>query len=269
MKLSAEFFDHVRQALLGGRMSQAYVDGCNVLASTFVGSTDELAYVLATAHHETASTMRPIFEKGPKSYFSKYDGRRDLGNTQPGDGFRFRGRGFVQITGRTNYTRYGIEKTPDDALKPQIAANIMCDGMRSGKFTGKKLADYFGKGKCDPLGARRIINGTDRAKLIAGYWSVFKEALEEAPAKQDAAPAAPVITAKPVSQQTTTLAAGGIGAMTIIGWFSDALTQAKTHMQPLLDILPIQPSTLHVVLTLALAAWIIRERLRYAREEGR
>lgn len=268
MKLTAAFFGHVRTSLMGGRMPQAYVDGCNVLASVFTGTIDEFAYVLATAHHETAATMQPIYERGPKSYFSKYDGRADLGNTQPGDGFRYRGRGFVQITGRKNYARYGIDKTPDDALRPNIAAKIAIDGMRSGKFTGKKLANYFGDGKCDPLEARRIINGMDKARLIAGHWAVFKAALEaEDFGAVTGAGEAPHIetTGKPAAQSTINQAAGGIGILAMLG---AALKQAREAIQPILDTIPIEPQWIVTAGTVGLAAYIIRERRRHARESG-
>ena len=70
-----------------------------------------LAYALATTYHETAFTMQPIHERGgPKWFFHVYDkdgGRpkvaADLGNSQKGDGVRFHGRGYVQLTGRSNY----------------------------------------------------------------------------------------------------------------------------------------------------------------------
>ena len=237
--LTAAFYDHVRSALMGGRMPQTYVDGCNALAAAFHGTVDEFAYVLATAHHETAHTMQPIYERGPKSYFAKYDGRRDLGNTVPGDGFRYRGRGYVQITGRLNYERYGIADRPDDALKPDIAAKIIVDGMRRGVFTGKSLANYFGVGKADPVGARRIINGTDKAKLIASHWHVFKTALEA----EDAADPAPVeVTGKPAVKSTTNAAAAGLGAIGILGMFSDALKEVKEMFAPVLEMLPVSPS---------------------------
>jgi len=132
-----------------------------------------LAYMLATAWHETAHTLEPVTEYGSREYFNKYDGRKDLGNIRPGDGYKYRGRGYVQITGRNNYRKYGIEEIPEKALEPGFAAEIMIDGMTKGMFTGKKLSDYFSNKNNDPVNARRIINGIDRAERIAGYYQEF------------------------------------------------------------------------------------------------
>ena len=74
-----------------------------------------LAYALATTYHETAFTMRPIHEGRPPGISSTCtiktaSGRRspsDLGNTQKGDGVLFHGRGYVQLTGRSNYGKAG------------------------------------------------------------------------------------------------------------------------------------------------------------------
>lgn len=130
----------------------------------------QVAYVLATTQHE--SRYMPINEY---SSGQQYEGRTDLGNTQKGDGVRFKGRGFVQITGRTNYKKYseilGIDliKKPNSVLNPDIACFILVHGMVNGVFTGKKLSTYINSNKTDFINARRIINGTDRSGLIAGY----------------------------------------------------------------------------------------------------
>ncbi len=143
---------------------------------------NQCAYVLATVYHETAHTMKPIYERGPKAYFNKYEagtaiGKR-LGNTVKGDGFKYRGRGFVQLTGRANYAKYGLVDDPDQALDPKIAASIAVKGMQSGKFTGKKLSDYLTTSKTDFMNARRIINSKDKAALIASYARDYEMDLE-------------------------------------------------------------------------------------------
>jgi putative chitinase len=67
------------------------------------------------------------------------------------------------------------------ALQPEIAAKILVKGMQEGWFTGKKLADYLPQHAANRLQfqqARRIINGTDKADLIAGYALQFQSALD-------------------------------------------------------------------------------------------
>lgn len=67
---------------------------------------------------------------GPTAAQRRYEGRRDLGNTQPGDGYRYKGRGPIQITGRFNYRKYGqalgvdLENNPTLASTPEVAFRI-------------------------------------------------------------------------------------------------------------------------------------------------
>jgi len=190
------FFDAVRKAPFGGPLSQGQVAGMGAILDEWErrpSFTDLrwLAYMLATTFHETARKMTPIHEYGKASYF---DGRygpgtsvgKVLGNTQPGDGNRFHGRGYVQLTGRRNYTLAGaklgiaLAADPDRALELNLAAAIMFLGMSEGWFTGKKLADYISGSKADFTNARRIINGTDKATTIKGYALAFLDALDDA-----------------------------------------------------------------------------------------
>jgi predicted chitinase len=181
-----------------------------------VTQPEQRAYILATAYHE--SGLAPIEEFGPDSYFNRYEGKSSLGNTQPGDGLKFRGRGYVQITGRLNYGRYAeltrkpLLEQPELVLEKNLAAFILVHGMANGAFTTKKLGDYVNAEEIDFLGARRVVNGQDRALLIAGYADQFLELLlagrlgekreEDAPPAPPfvpAAPAAPVVPMPPVA----------------------------------------------------------------------
>ncbi len=189
-----------------GNLSQAQVSGLENLLN-FV-ETDQtitdirwLAYMLATVKHECADTYQPISERGQKVYFDKYEagtaiGKR-LGNAEKGDGYLFRGRGYVQITGRANYknlsSKLGLMDDddlitkPDKALSPNIAYKIMTHGMVNGSFTGKKLKDYINSSKADYKEARRIINALDQAEKIQGYAVKFESILKESSINLDAA----------------------------------------------------------------------------------
>lgn len=197
------FFGAVRP-LFGGSLSQGQVDGIEaLLAATAALPVTHRAYLLATAKHETADTMRPIVEYGGRKYFDKYDTGKlaaALGNTPAadGDGYLYRGRGYVQVTGRANYGKAGLAlgldllRHPDMALHPTVASQILVRGCSEGWFTGKKLGEYL---PGDYRNARRVVNGTDRADLIAGYARQFEIALVAAEdGSSDARPAAGAVT---------------------------------------------------------------------------
>lgn len=177
------FFAAVRNNPFGGSLSQGQVDGLNFILDAWeasgLGDPRWLAYMLATAFHETARTMQPIEEYG------KGRGRK-YGEPDPETGQTYYGRGYVQLTWRGNYEVMGqqvdldLVNHPELALDPTTAARIMFKGMVLGLFTGRKLSDYLVNGKTDFYNARRIVNGTDRAEDIAGYARAFLKALEAA-----------------------------------------------------------------------------------------
>jgi len=228
------FFSYVRRAPFGGRLTQAQIDGMTAILTEWdrrkLLDKRWLGYMLATSFHESGFTMQPIREMGGQKYLSKYDtGKlaKTLGNTPQadGDGQKFAGRGLVQITGRSNYRAFGIEGKPDEALKMPTAVRILFDGMIKGMFTGKKLGDYFNAATDDAEGARRIVNGTDKKSLIAGYHKNFMDALEAA---QEVLPPLDVSKAdasaddKPAGQSTTAVTTvgglfGGAGLSAILG----------------------------------------------------
>jgi len=199
LRFAQGFFDALRtNKMLGPSLSTDEVDGCSAITSACGAANWPIswtAYALATAYHETAHTMQPIKEYGGEAYFTRRygiegqrpDKAKELGNTEPGDGCRFCGRGFVQITGRRNYMKAGqalgidLVGNPDLALQPDVAADIMVKGMEGAWFTGKSLANYLPRVGYAGVGpfknARRIINGTDKDELIAGYALDFQKAL--------------------------------------------------------------------------------------------
>ena len=174
-------------------------DGLTTVLGRMVADADDwtnlpaLAYALATFKWETAHTFQPVHELGSLSYFDKYEPGtqlgQTLGNTCAGDGFLFRGRGYVQITGRANYHHIGqllgmdLISNPDMALDPAIAYKIAAGGMKNGWFTGRRLSQYFADGvQPDYINARRMINVLDHAQDIATIAQQFVMLLTPAPA---------------------------------------------------------------------------------------
>lgn len=194
----AKFFAAARGGILGPSLDSGEVQGCEAIIAAFAGHPIvDVAYALGTAYLETAHTMQPIKEfGGPKYFFRMYDinGQRphvarQLGNTQPGDGAKYPGRGYPQVTGRRNYQLaqdvFGIPfvAQPELMMVPVNAAKVMEHFMKLGLFTGKMLATYLPRTglatRSQFVPCRRVINGIDRADDVADYAFAFQSYLVE------------------------------------------------------------------------------------------
>jgi hypothetical protein len=134
-------------------------------------SLEVLAYILGTAEHESArfSTMKEF--GGERKWYAPYYGR-----------------GYVQLTHRGNYQKYNtklhtaglltssqnIVSNPNLLLQDSDAmrlcsAFVIVDGMLNGVFTGASVLRYINAKGINYVGARAVVNGSDRASLIAGY----------------------------------------------------------------------------------------------------
>lgn len=175
------FFDAVRKR--NGKLTQGQVDGFNAIfdeAERRRTPITHLAYMLATAWGETNKTMQPV-EEG--YYLGGEKARRFQRGLRY---YPYYGRGLVQLTWAENYRkagkRYGLdlENSPELALNPEVSINVMFDGMTEGWFTGHKLSDWVDNDPPSYVGARRIINGTNKAGHYAALARAFEGALTRA-----------------------------------------------------------------------------------------
>ena len=157
------------------------------------GITDpkERAHFLAQCAHESGgfSTKREIW--GPTAAQTRYEGRKDLGNTEKGDGKKFRGRGYIQITGRANYTAYnksllarGIKDdvvANPDLVATKFAADASCYwwknlGVGLTKLSLAGTADSNVKKVSTRVNGGDPANGlADRIGRFKGYWQSISE----------------------------------------------------------------------------------------------
>ena len=131
--------------------------------------------ILATVRVETGG-LQPIHEWGGESYWQQYEGRQDLGNVNTGDGVKYHGRGYIQLTGRANYRLYGeklqvdLENNPDLAMDPSVSARVLaCYFKDRGVDAAARAEDW--------RQVRKLVNG--------GYhgWDTFAQYIDRAKAQ--------------------------------------------------------------------------------------
>jgi hypothetical protein len=175
-------FDKGREKLFTKGYTQRQVDSINAIVyecnKQCVLMSEQVAYILATAYHEChdpkhpENRLTPMWEFGGETYLKskKY--------------YPFYGRGFSQLTWDYNYEkeqkRLGISlvKKPDLMLDILTSANSHVYCMMNGTYTGKKLTAYINPERVDYINSRRVVNGVDKASLIAGYAGDFYRCIE-------------------------------------------------------------------------------------------
>lgn len=172
-----KFFVEMRRIL--GPLSQSEVNGINlILAEAKKRNTpiNQFSYMGATDWWETGKSWQPVREA---YYLNMSETAKEAWRKRNLRYWPYYGRGLVQLTWEYNYRRAGqklgldLVNLPDLALRPDVAVQIMFDGMEEGWFTGKALDDYIdeidepdSEDLAEYVNARKIINGTDKALTI-------------------------------------------------------------------------------------------------------
>lgn len=181
-----------------GTPSAAQKDGmAQVIEASFRlypnGDPRWLAYILASIFHETGQMMVPVREgfkqtdSEAREHVKRLCARRHIADyAEPVNGISYFGRGRVQNTHLENYrklsTRFSRDfvNHPELLLDPAIDAEVSVVGHVEGIWTGRRLDEFITGDRADYVGARRIVNGQDRAAEIAGYARDFEAAVAAA-----------------------------------------------------------------------------------------
>lgn len=201
------FFDSLRTGpLFGGHLNERQVQGMEAIIHQWNLSMEsaapalspdiekkQLGYILGTVYREAGKDMYPVREGFAKddadaiahvtALFNRKVISHNYALPDPVTHLSYFGRGQVQVTWADNYKNIGhligkdLYHHPELALDVEVSAEIAVRGMRGGWFTGVGLDRYFNVTTSDWINARRIINGTDVATLIAGNAQRFLDSI--------------------------------------------------------------------------------------------
>ena len=181
------FFSQSRISLFDGIVPVSAAEGIEVILSQWETNYDThddrwLAYILGTVHYESDRSFKPMSEGGARLRHlvrnEDAEGRANgevAGRPDDEELERYFGRGFVLLTWKANYAwvgdRIGVDlvNEPHRAADLDVASQVIIAGMRHGWFNGRMLADYFNSQVEDSVGAREVLNGRNKANLVAGY----------------------------------------------------------------------------------------------------
>ena len=155
-----------------GQSAGVFVPALNTAMNHYqIIGTKRIAAFIAQIGHESGQLKYVKEIWGPTKAQARYEGRADLGNTQPGDGSKYRGRGFIQITGRANYEACGEALGLDLVNHPELLEKPQHACMSAAWFWASRgLNTLADAGQFDTI-TRRINGGqngaVDRQMLYA------------------------------------------------------------------------------------------------------
>ena len=149
----------------------------SLLAKYGITTPLRLAHFFSQIAHESGG-FKYLAELGGKSYFDKYEGRKDLGNTQKGDGYKFKGRGYIQVTGRANYSEISKDLKIDFINNPELLEQEVNAMVSALWFWNKRKLNQFAD-LDDIKTITKKINGgynglKERREYLTQYKKIFK-----------------------------------------------------------------------------------------------
>ena len=137
-----------------------------------------IAAFIAQIGHESGQ-LRYLKEVwGPTAAQARYEGRAALGNTMPGDGFRYRGRGLIQITGRANYAACGEGLGLDLIKQPELLEEPQHACMSAAWFWATNGLNTLADTGCFDQITQRINGGQNGAKDRQAFYALAQKVLE-------------------------------------------------------------------------------------------
>lgn len=228
-----------------------------VLAEFDISTPIRQAHFLAQLAHESAGFKTTVEYASGEAY----EGRRDLGNTQPGDGKRFKGRGLIQLTGRANYAAAGQAMGVDLVSNPPMAAQFPHALRIAGWYWHTRKLNALADADNVITITRKInggLNGIDDRKR---YLARAKKALE-APENLPEAKPKTIVTSKTANASVIAATAGAIAPVT------EAVNQAKAAADGVSAIMAAGPWVLLALVVIGAAAFIYYERKKKLDQHG-
>lgn len=156
--------ESVAAAMGAGKYAQALEDAC--IRFRIVPALEKAHFLAQVGHESDGFKTATEYASG-----AAYEGRKDLGNTQPGDGKRFKGRGLIQVTGRENYRTYSLWKYGDErvVLNPAMLAELPDAVDAAGWYWTVARPRIPAMARADDLvGVTKAINGGRRGLIDRG-----------------------------------------------------------------------------------------------------